>query len=244
MNLIVDQGNSRYKIAVFQEDELIDQLQIEAQPELSTVSAWLEAYPSIERCMISSVGELDPQLKSFLESRWETLVLNKDLKLPFSMAYTSPETLGVDRIALVSAAVHQYPGKNVLVIDAGSCITLDLVDHRSTYFGGAIAPGLRMRYQAMHDGTANLPLLEPTLPESSIGDSTKNSMHVGATLGVIRELDGHIDAYRQQFGELTVILTGGDAHFLRDSIKNDIFAHSNFLLEGLNHLLEVNSSTF
>lgn len=211
---------------------------------LAELEQWLSSRRGITRCIISAVGDPDEDVLAYLNQHYKTLQLSKDLDLPFKMGYASPETLGVDRIALVSAAVHQYPMQNVLVIDAGSCITLDFVDEYGTYHGGAIAPGVRMRYTAMNQGTANLPLLDPKMPGTMIGDSTQNSMHVGASLGVIRELDGHIDAYRQQFSELTVILTGGDAHFLRDSIKNDIFAHSNFLLEGLNHLLEVNNSTF
>ena len=128
----------------------------------------------------------------------------------------------------------------MLVIDAGSCITYDFLTSENTYLGGTISPGLTMRFQAMHTFTANLPLLSPSLPIITTGDTTDSSMHSGVLQAVIFEIEGFIKWYTDKYGDLTVILTGGDAHFLRDSIKSDIFANSNFLLEGLNHILEHN----
>ena len=244
MNLIVDQGNSRYKLAIFDRSELVTLYQPPDPFGLEDLKQWLSGQPVVHECIISSVGDPDPEIQEFLQQQYGAIVLTKDLKLPFTMGYESPQTLGVDRIALMSAANLHHPTTNVLVIDAGSCITFDFLDASGTYHGGTIAPGIRMRYLAMHRQTAGLPLLEPELPDSYIGVTTAQSMHVGVLLGMAYEIDATIDRYREDFGDLTVILTGGDAHFLRDSIKNDIFAHSNFLLEGLNHLLEVNSSTF
>src|SRR5690606_22992225 len=109
------------------------------------------------------------------------------------------------------------------------------------YLGGAISPGIAMRYKALHNYTDKLPLLEAHLPKSLIGDSTSSSLHSGVINGVLYELEGFIDSYKNNFTDLTVILTGGDAHFLRESLKNDIFANPNFLLEGLNHILEYNT---
>jgi len=244
MNLIVDQGNSRYKLAVYDKNQLVELLHEDGAIDLKSLESWLNGFPEIERCIISTVGEADTNLVAFVGNRYQTTRLTNTSKLPFRMNYATPDTLGVDRMALVSAAAFQYPKQNVLVIDAGSCITFDFLDAENTYHGGAIAPGLRMRYQALHEQTAGLPLLEPKQPKSGIGNSTAQSMHVGVVSGMSYEIDASIEHYRATFGNLTVILTGGDAHFLRDSIKNDIFAHPNFLLEGLNHLLEVNSSTF
>ena len=117
---------------------------------------------------------------------------------------------------------------------------MSFLTSENKYLGGAIAPGLEMRYKAMHHFTANLPLLNAEAPENLIGDSTNNSMHIGVFQGVVSEIEGFINRYIENFSHLTVILTGGDAHFLRDRLKNDIFANSNFLLEGLNYILELN----
>ncbi|MCW8981163.1 MAG: type III pantothenate kinase, partial [Altibacter sp.] len=108
------------------------------------------------------------------------------------------------------------------------------------YLGGAISPGIEMRYKAMHTFTAKLPLLDTSTPKKLIGDSTATSMHSGVIHGVLHEIEGFIQAYSEKFSDLTIILTGGDTQFLRDSLKNDIFANSNFLLEGLNYILELN----
>lgn len=240
MNLIIDVGNTRIKLAVFRNQELLEQRSLPAAQVLEGVEALLSDFPSIHRGMISSVGSLPETLFELLQSRVSLLELSYNLNLPFQNAYESPETLGADRIALVAAACIKYPKQNVLVIDAGTCITCDFIDETNTYLGGSISPGIAMRYNALHTFTAKLPLLQASLPKNYIGNNTRNSIHSGVVQGVLNEIEGFISAYEQNFDGLTTILTGGDAHFLRDSIKNDIFANSNFLLEGLNYILELN----
>ena len=146
----------------------------------------------------------------------------------------------MDRIALASAATHLYPNKNMLVIDAGTCITYDFISSEKEYIGGSISPGISLRYKSLHTFTDKLPLLEANNSKLLTGNNTATSIHTGVVNGVLYEIDGFIEAYKNNYENLTVILTGGDAHFLRDTIKNDIFANSNFLLEGLNHILEYN----
>jgi len=240
MNLIIDVGNTFIKLAVFSEDKLIEKVNSERDDFLQALEKLSKEVPHWDHCIVSSVGGFSEKELSALKKNATVLELSHKINLPFRNTYATPTTLGVDRIALISAAAHQFPKKNVLVIDAGSCITYDFLNSENEYLGGAIAPGIEMRYKAMHYFTANLPLLKTEVPEKLIGDSTNNSMHVGVIQGVIYELEGFINAYIEKFGNLTVILTGGDAHFLRDSIKNDIFANSNFLLEGLNYILEIN----
>ena len=116
----------------------------------------------------------------------------------------------------------------------------DFMNKEGEYLGGAISPGIQMRYKALHNYTAKLPLLEKQSVKNMIGDSTKTSMHSGVINGILAELDGIIDQYRSNFKDLTVILTGGDDHFLSERLKNTIFADSKFLLKGLNFLLEYN----
>ena len=240
MNLIVDVGNTQIKLAVFEGNRLIAKSVSDKENFIRELDGLCEAFTGLQHGVISAVGDISEEHLQALRKHVQLFQLDHNAKLPFENLYATPKTLGVDRIALVSAAAEQYPEKNVLVIDAGSCITYDFLNDRNEYLGGAISPGIEMRYKAMNRFTANLPLLETESPKNLVGDSTANSMHVGVIQGVINEIDGFIEHYIEKFGNLTVILTGGDAHFLRDSIKNDIFANSNFLLEGLNYVLELN----
>jgi len=169
-------------------------------------------------------------------------VLSHTSKTPFKNSYATPDTLGADRIAVVVAAFYEYPRKNVLVIDAGTCITYDIINDYGEYLGGAISPGLQMRYKAMHNQTDALPLLRPNEILDFVGNTTESSMHSGVINGTVQEVDGVIEQYKQRFKDLTVILTGGDAHFFAKRLKNSIFANSKFLLEGLNYLLEYNKA--
>ena len=177
---------------------------------------------------------------SALKKRYPLLVLNYKMNFPFVNLYETPSTLGVDRLALVSAAAAQYPNKNVLIIDSGSCITYDFLDHKNCYLGGAISPGLEMRYKALNNFTAKLPFLDMKTPKSLTGNTTNSSIHAGVVRGTLFEIEGFIASYRKEYEDLTIILTGGNAHFLRDSLKSGIFANSNFLMEGLHYLLENN----
>ena len=242
MNLIIDVGNSFVKVAVYQNNIMFERSVVASNDMLHEAKRYLIKYPIISKGIISSVGRLDQEQVIALKEEIELLVLSKDLKLPFENLYQTPKTLGVDRIALVSASAVQYPDKNVLIIAAGTCITYDFINSDNEYLGGAIYPGLRLRYQSLHNLTANLPLLEVDIPESIIGNSTNTSIHSGVVIGAVMEIDGVISEYRQNYPDLTVILTGGDAKFLAKQLKNSIFANSNFLLEGLNVILEHNSN--
>ena len=145
-------------------------------------------------------------------------------------------------MALVSASVKHYPNNNVLIVDAGTCITYDFINNKNEYLGGAISPGLRMRYTSLNNLTANLPLLDISLPNDIMGNSTETSIHSGVVYGVLKEIDGVIEDYKLKYSDLTVILTGGDSNFLSKQLKSSIFATSNFLLEGLNFILQFNSN--
>lgn len=209
---------------------------------LSKIKELFEHYPKINYAIISSVGKLDKTEKDIVSLFCKVHVLSSASKVPFKNSYATPQTLGVDRLALATAAFYQNPRGNTLAIDAGTCITYDMVNNAGEYVGGAISPGVRMRYKAMHNQTAGLPLLEPEELLDFVGNSTQSCMHSGVINGVACEVDGVIDQYRARYQDLTVILTGGDAHFFAKRLKNTIFANSKFLLEGLNCLLEYNKS--
>ena len=241
MNLIVDVGNTLVKFAVFQEDELLEKLTVELSEFEKAQEKISKNYPKIQKCMLASVGRLPKEVVINLERQYKVLILDSHLKFPFQNLYKTPTTMGVDRMALVAASVRLYPDQNVLTIDAGSCITYDFITKKKEYLGGAISPGIRLRYKSLHNFTANLPLLNTEMPQALIGDSTTGAIHSGVVHGIIKEIDGVIDEYREKYSDLTVILTGGDANFLSKQLKNSIFANSNFLLEGLNFILEYNT---
>ncbi|MFD1163673.1 MULTISPECIES: type III pantothenate kinase [Hwangdonia] len=242
MNLIVDVGNTYVKLAVFKGDAIKRKDVIKLNHLLNHIELLKKEYNSITKVIISSVGKLKKETVNHIDKHYNVILLNSDTKLPFTNLYSTPKTLGIDRIALVSASVHQFPDNNALIIDAGTCITYDFVSNKNEYLGGAISPGIRMRYKSLHNLTANLPLLETEIPNSITGNSTNASIHSGVVHGVLKEIEGVIKEYEQKYSDLTVILTGGDANFLSKQLKSSIFANSNFLLEGLNYILQFNSN--
>jgi type III pantothenate kinase len=242
MNLIIDIGNTSTKLAVFQRDKVLIAKTVEGFSLVIEVENLLKQFTEIKRGFVSSVGFLSEDELKTLEKRLPMTVLNSTLKLPFKVHYKTPNSLGADRLALMAAAATQYSGKNVLVIDAGSCITYDFIDSKKNYLGGAIAPGIQMRYKSLGDFTSSLPTLQKIVPKNSIGNSTHGSIHSGVINGVLYEIEGTVNEYQNKYPDLTVILTGGDADFLCKQLKISIFANSDFLLEGLNFLLEYNSN--
>ena len=242
MNLIIDVGNTSVKLAVFKLEKLIFKKIITLENIRNGIDEIKKEFKDIKKAIISSVGNLKNSDVSFIKNQFKILELNSSTKVPFQNHYKSTETLGVDRIALVSASVKNYREQNVLIIDAGTCITYDFINNENNYLGGAISPGIRVRYRSLNNLTAKLPLLETKMPNSIIGNSTTESIHSGIINGILNEIEGTINYYDKKYKDLTVILTGGDADFLSKRLKSSIFANSNFLLEGLNYILEFNTN--
>ncbi|WP_025663370.1 type III pantothenate kinase [Aquimarina megaterium] len=242
MNLIIDVGNTYTKIGVFEESKIVYKKRIEQYHFKETIQNIKEEYPLITNAIISSVSTIEENHITDVKRLYNTLMLDHQVEMPFKNLYKTPTTLGIDRLALVAAAVDQFPNKDVLVIDVGTCITYDFKNKKEEYLGGAIGPGVRLRYESLHNYTAKLPLLQVTDPKNHIGNSTEEAIHSGVVFGILHEIDGVIEEYCNIYTDLTVILTGGDAHFLSKRLKNSIFATSNFLLEGLNRILAFNNS--
>jgi type III pantothenate kinase len=239
MNLIIDVGNTRIKTAVFNDSKMIHNESLTYETFISESINIIKKF-NCTNAIISSVGAINKSQIAELQAEINVIELDFNTKVPFVNKYSTPKTLGVDRIALVSSAVSNYPNKNVLIIDAGSCITYDFVDNDGNYLGGAISPGLQMRYKALNVFTEKLPLLAPSEIFLLVGSSTETSIHSGIINGVINEIDGFVKQYRKINTDLTVVLTGGDVNFLSNKLKNGIFANPNFLLEGLNTILTYN----
>ena len=238
MLLAIDVGNTRIKGAVYERNTLINQFVFSSAEVKNSIENILEKNSKITDLIVSSVGnENSIVFNSFSERISIHFVSHQDI-FPFQNKYATPTTLGIDRMVLASGATLLFPKKNKLVIDAGTCVTYDFIDDENRYWGGAISPGLRLRYESLHQFTAKLPLLTLEEPLNFIGNSTNQSIHSGVVNGLIHEIDGFIEQYKNKNENFTIILTGGDAEFLAKRLKNTIFANSNFLLESLNQFFQ------
>ncbi|NBL64595.1 type III pantothenate kinase [Flavobacterium sp. NST-5] len=238
MLLAIDVGNTRVKAAVFEENVILETYIFKVEIFLDQTQNILKKFPKIKHLIIASVGKLDEHDLKPLSKKVEIVIVSRDFQFPFQNLYHTPQTLGIDRLVLASGATLLFRNQNRLIIDAGTCITYDFVNNQNQYLGGAISPGIKLRYKSMNDYTAKLPLLETQNPENFIGKTTAESMHSGVIFGVIGEIEGFINRYQTGFSNFTIILTGGDAEFLAKRLKNTIFANSNFLLESLNVLFQ------
>lgn len=239
MNLVIDIGNTLLKYAVFDEKKIINQNIIAVPEKLSAKEIFFEN-KKITKAILSSVRAVPPDFISDLKSLCGLHILGVDTKLPFKNLYKTPETLGNDRIAGLAAAYALYPGADVLIIDAGTCITIDFLNARGEYHGGTISPGLNMKLKALHTFTGKLPLVNLRSVRNDYGFDTETSILAGAVNGSIAEIKTSIERYKEKYPELIAVLCGGDALFLAEKLKSSIFAVPELILIGLNELLEYN----
>jgi type III pantothenate kinase len=238
MLLAVDVGNTRIKVAVF-EDGIVLQRFVFPESELQkNILIILKKFEKLTDLVVASVGNIEKSAFLYFEKELKIHFISNEDPFPFTNGYATPKTLGIDRMVLAAGATLQFPNQNRLVIDAGTCITYDFIDASDTYLGGAISPGIRLRYESLHNYTAKLPLLTLEDPEDLIGKSTSGSIHSGVVNGLAYEIDGFIEEYRARYSNFIIILTGGDTDFLAKRLKNTIFANSNFLLESLNQTFQ------
>jgi type III pantothenate kinase len=236
MILAIDAGNTRIKAAVFEGTHLVQSFIFVYADFKNTVINILKNYKEIRAMIVASVSTVSKDdFIGFTSLLPIHFVSHKDI-FPFVNTYETPETLGIDRLVLATGATLQFPKQNRLVIDAGTCVTLDFIDNNDFYLGGAISPGLRLRYESLHQHTAKLPLLTNQHPTNLFGTSTTSAIHSGVVHGLTFEIDAYISNLSVKYPKFIIILTGGDAVFLAKQLKNTIFANSNFLLESLNQL--------
>ena len=241
MNLAVDIGNTRIKIGVFANDNLVFKTETSESVFEDTLNTVLKEH-DLTTAIVAASGNSQKVVTLLQKSGLLVKILDHKTTLPFKNLYKTPQTLGLDRVALVAAAVKSYPDKDVLVIDAGTCVTYDFKNKSEEYLGGSISPGLQMRFKALNTFTAGLPLIESGDDVVRIGADTKEAIQSGVIWGITAEINGVIDWYKNKYNDLTIILTGGDMLFLSKTLKNGIFANSNFLLEGLNYLILFNKN--
>lgn len=234
----IDIGNTLSKVGIFEGELLLNNVTFKNEDLIGIKEYVLDK--QAEYIILSSVAKSSDELVTILKDLAPIILLSHETPLPFSNNYKTPQTLGMDRVAGIAGALHFYPKTNCLVIDAGTCITYDFVSKQGIYKGGSISPGLHMRLKAMHEYTGKLPLLDYEVIEDWIGKDTQTSMLTGVIWGMVNEINGFITRYDEAFGDLKVIITGGDAPKFVKHLKNNVFAEPNLLLFGLNKILKIN----
>jgi type III pantothenate kinase len=236
--IVIDLGNSRAKAAVFCQNEVIALHTIEEPSPEKLRALNLDRY-NLNAGIISSVAG-DPGMYMSVYSDFPWIELNAGTPLPIKNNYQTPETLGKDRLAGVVAAHLIKPGQDLLIVDAGTALTFDLISRSGIYSGGSISPGMSMRFKALHTFTNRLPLLNSREIDYLTGHNTQESILSGVINGMRAEIDGIIDEYRVSWPDIFVILTGGDTYYFEKILKNNIFAFPNLVLTGLKLILDYN----
>lgn len=237
--LCFDFGNTRLKAAVFVNELLTEELFLEDDNEI-TIQGLLDQFKP-ERTILSSVVNHNESIENLLAQNSHFHKISQFTEINFTTPVGKPETIGADRLALMSAAVHFYPGKNSLVIGLGSCITYNFINQYHQFLGGAITPGMDMRFKSMHDYTAKLPIVTADWNFPLIGYDTKTNLQSGVIVGIVNEIEGFIQKYGEKFGNFNVVLTGGNSTYFASQLKYKIFADQHFLFKGLYALSEINN---
>ncbi len=237
MNLIIDIGNTKTKVACVHENTICNKIAT-SDCSVKFISNFIEKHQSIEKVIVASVQEKPVALLEFLKSKFDACYfLDAQLPIPIANHYQTKHTLGYDRLAACVGAWKRYPNFNVLVIDAGTAITFDMVSAEDGYIGGCISPGINMRFKSLNHFTKKLPLLSVEDTFTAIGVNTNMAIVGGVEKGVIYEVDGHISQLQQQFKNLKTVITGGDADFIAKNTIHQMEKEEHILLWGLNTIL-------
>ncbi len=240
MELVLDAGNTRIKAAIFDKNNITELLQFNREKELDKLSLFCRKHHLL-KAIVADVAAGNPDTERIFSQLSNLHRFSYQSPLPFTINYNTPHTLGTDRLASCAGAIRLFPDKNILVIDAGTCITYDLISEGKHYEGGAISPGLLMRYKALASFTGKLPLVEHRNFEELTGKSTEESILSGVQNGMVAEITHIIEQYRGSTPDLHVVLCGGDAPFLAKRLKCDIFAEPNLVLAGLHYILTIHA---
>lgn len=236
MNYAVDLGNTSAKCGIFKGDNLIDKLDnLKITQVIEIINKNL---PS--NVIFASVNQDVAKLSQHIDKYVNCLVLDHQIKTPINNQYDTKETLGLDRLAGVVGANYLFPKKNLLTIDAGTCITYDIVNNNREYQGGAISPGIEMKFRALHDYTARLPHISIDQDVDLIGKSTRASMLSGVLNGTVAEITQMIRMYASEFVDLQIVICGGDSQFLKSKLSTNVTFMADLVLIGLNRILRYN----
>jgi type III pantothenate kinase len=237
--LCFDFGNTRLKYAVF-EDGIFRDVTVMDDDSTELVEKLVKNFKP-DKSILSSVINHNPGMEAVLAEKTKFHKLGHTSKLPVTTPVGKPETIGADRLALVAAAVHLHPGRHNLVIGLGSCITFNFVNKFSEFLGGSISPGLEMRFRAMHEFTAKLPLINPNWNFPLVGYDTRTNMLCGVILGMSKEIDGVAEEYALKYKNFNLLLTGGDMPFFLPHLKTKMIEDPYLIYKGLYAISEINN---
>ena len=245
---IIDIGNTRTKLVMFTGDEITNVLTDAAA--IAFAENALNSGELPDQCMLAASGQVSDDWEEWITQCNKTLpkgrrafTLNDANDAGVLSRYESMATLGLDRAANARAAIAENPESNWLVIDAGTCLTVDWIE-KATFMGGSIAPGIELRLRAMYAGTANLPFPEDWRERANlgiglhIGQNTIDALLAGAIGGAISELQARIEAFSKEYDEFCVAVTGGDADCLELRTRCTIFADPNLTWKGYHLILK------
>lgn len=238
MNIAIDIGNTHSKAAFYDGDVIIKTVILKDNIIKSFEKEVSDLKEKTAELIICSVVDIEKDFLKYLDSNFRLTIFNSTTKIPIINLYHSPLTMGMDRLASVIGVRAIYKSGNVLVIDAGTCITYDFLNANNEYLGGGISPGIMMRFTALNNYTGKLPLIQIIEENNLIGRDTMESIKSGVINGSIAEIAGIIDQYRWLYSDLKVIITGGDSQFFAINLKNGIFAAPHLVLQGLNEVLK------
>jgi type III pantothenate kinase len=240
MNLIVDIGNTDTKLAIYDGREKISVKRIN-ELDCDKIEKLLSEL-KINRAIISSVKEIPPFISDLLFANFKFVhILSDKSRLPFKVEYETPETLGTDRIAAAAGAFFNFPGDEILIIDAGTAITYEYLSS-DIYKGGNISPGLMMRFKALNKFTGRLPLVSPGDNYTSPGLNTIDAIKAGVITGITYEINEYIRTFKKEHKNCKIVLTGGDSGFLKEKIKPQFTYMPDIVIDGLNYILEYNAT--
>ena len=237
--LCFDFGNTRLKVALFQNAKLAEVIVIENDGNGTIESVLKEFEP--QKVILSSVINHNPEIETLFAAKAKFHKLNHLSNLPFTTPVGKPETIGADRLALAAAAVYFFPKQHNLVIGMGSCITYNFINADHEFLGGGISPGMEMRMKSLNQFTAKLPIVKPDGNLPLVGYDTVTNILSGVVMGMAKEIDGFIGTYKERYGNFNVHLTGGDLVYLAPHLKNQIFADPELIFKGLYAISEVNN---
>lgn len=241
-NLVIDIGNTNIKIAVFKKRELVH---FESVRELDQrrIAEIVETY-KITHTAVSNVSSDHEEIAAYLSARTHFVEFSVRNHAGIKNYYESASTLGLDRWAKVIAVHQLYASEDCFIIDAGTCITYDFLNSRSEYYGGSISLGINMRFEALHHFTGRLPLVkwDQEKKEVPFGSDTNNAILNGVLQGVINEVTGFITSQYNKNNKVRIVVTGGDAAFLIEKLKDCTFApqliqEPYLVLKGLNEVI-------
>jgi len=244
MNLIIDIGNTATKVEIFENDKSV-QSGLFALPVLQDIIDFLtknDNFRKLDAAIISTVAHLPEDMVGFLSKNFKCFIFDHNTKIPITNAYTTPDTLGKDRLAAAVGAYHIFPDSNTLVIDCGTCIKYDFINSKNSYLGGAISPGIEMRFKALHTFTEKLPLINYQNIDYYTGNTTEASILSGVINGTTLEIEGMVDKYKNKYKNLNIILSGGTKNYFEKKLNFSIFAVPNIVTFGLNYVLNYNKS--